>query len=87
MAISFEKNETPKKEEPIEEVKGISWEAFLRDHRKQMLPEEMQELGKGEKKFDRVYFSGTITERTPEDLAMIKDVNKERIETFNLKKN
>jgi len=49
-----------------------------------MLKEEISELSSS--KFDTVYFAGSITDRTPEDLDMLKEVNEERIETFNLKK-
>jgi hypothetical protein len=72
--------------EPVlQEVNAISYEAFLSKYRSVMLREEIAELAKGE--FDTVYFAGSITERTKEDLEMLKEINQERIEAFNLKKN
>ena len=49
-----------------------------------MLDEEISELTKGD--FEKVYFAGSITERTAEDVDMLKEINKERVEAFNLKK-
>lgn len=46
----------------------MSYETFLELFRERMLPEEIEELGPGEKQFDMVYYPGNIPERTPQDL-------------------
>ena len=64
----------------------MSSETFLELFRERMLPEEIEELGSGEKQFDMVYFAGDIPSRTPEDLEnLIKD-NDEKKMIFEEKK-
>lgn len=60
----------------------MSSDEFMSEFRHVMLIEEIEELVN----FPIIYYAGSIPDRLPEDLALIKEINLERIETFNQKK-
>lgn len=64
----------------------MSYETFLELFSERMLPEEIAELGPGEKQFDMVYYPGSITERSPQDLEQLMALNEEKNRVFEEKK-
>lgn len=83
--IQSSQPQTPS-ELPEDKFPRMTCEDFLHQYRSVMLKEEIAELGRETDKFSMIYYAGSIPERTPEDLVYLREINKERIETFNQKK-
>ena len=97
MAISFQSsNQTPVKVSsdpyndensdilseqmpPVEIFTSMTSDDFLRQNRHIMLKEEIDELSD----FPIIYYAGSIPDRQPGDLELIKIINQERIAVFN----
>jgi hypothetical protein len=81
MAIDFQSSSVKQNSDPYEETSEINSEQptftamtsddFLRQNRQVMLKEEIDELSA----FPVIYYAGSIVDRLPEDLVLIKQIN------------
>jgi hypothetical protein len=63
-----------------EQLFPLDYKTFIESFQDRLLPEEIEELGTGEKQFDTVYFAGTIPNRTDESLQdLTKGLDEKRI--------
>ena len=46
----------------------LDWQTFLQMYKDRMLDEEIQELGTGKNQFSMIYYAGSITMRSRENL-------------------
>jgi hypothetical protein len=67
---------------PVELEVVMTSDQFLRENRHVMLKEEIDELVD----FPIIYYAGSIPDRLPKDLVLLKQSNLEKIETFRIKK-